>query len=107
MARLTPVTDAEIARYGTERPDAEVSPERAAAEADIAGIRAELGRVGELIDQIPDREAGRRAQLEEIAAEPGIRPEPEAEPSLEASWQPGEVAGHSGAEADFEAEMEI
>ena len=85
----------------------EVSPERAAAEADIAGIRAELGRVGELIDQIPDREAGRRARREEIRAEPGIRPEPEAEPSLEASWQPGEVAGHSGAEADYEAEMEI
>ena len=107
MARLTPVTDAEIAGYGAERPDPEVSPERAAAEADIAGIRAELARVGELIDQIPDREAGRQARREEIRAEAGIRPEAEAEPSLESSWQPSEVAGQSGAEADHEAEMEI
>ena len=85
----------------------EVSPERAADEANIAGIRAELQRLGELVDRIPDREAGRQARREEIRAEPGIRPQPEAEPSLEASWQPGEVAGHSGAEADYEAEMEI
>jgi hypothetical protein len=106
MARLTPVTDAEIARYGSGRPDAEASPERTTAAADIAEIRAELERVGELIDRIPDREAERRAQLEEIAAEPGIRPA-EAEPSLEPSWQPGEVAGQQDAEADIEAEMEI
>ena len=106
MARLTPVTEAEVEKYGTGRPDAGVSPERAADEANLAETRAELERIGELIDRIPDREAERQAQREEIAAEPGIRPEPEAEPSLEASWQPGEVAGPvSAAEADFEMEI--
>jgi hypothetical protein len=106
MARLTPVTDAEIARYGTGQPGAEVSPERAADEANIAEISAELERVGELIDRIPDRQAEQRAQREqEAAAEPGIRPQ--AEPGLEPSWQPGEAGGHSDAEADMEAEAEI
>ena len=75
------------------RPDAGVSPERAADEANLAEVRAELDRFGELIDRIPDREAERQAQRDEIAAEPGIRPEPEAEPSLESSWQPGEAGG--------------
>ena len=105
MARLTPVTDAEVEKYGTGRPDAEVSPERAADEANLAGVRAELERFGELVDRIPDREAERQARREEIAAEPGIRPEPEPEPSLELSWQPGEGGGHADAEADFEMEL--
>ena len=73
----------------------EISPERAADEANLAEVRAELERIGELIDRIPDREAERQAQREEIAAEPGIRPEPEAEPSLEPSWQPGEAGGRT------------
>jgi hypothetical protein len=106
-ARLAPVTDAEIEKYGAAQPEPEVNPERAAGEANIAEIRAELERFGELIDQIPDREAERQAQRDEIAAEPGIRPEPEAEPSLEPSWQPAEAGGHSDAEADVEAELEI
>ena len=35
--------------------------------------------------------------------------EPQAEPSLEASWQPGDAQGHYGAaaEQDAEPEMEI
>ena len=97
-ARLTPVTDAEVERYGGER---DITPERAADEANLAEVRAELERFGELIDRIPDREAERQAQRDEIAAEPGIRPEPEAEPSLEPSWQPGEVGGQTEADADL------
>jgi len=109
-----PVTDAELERAqanDAERAEAEkdgrprVSPERAADEANLAEVRAELERVGELIDRIPDREAERQAQRAEIAAEPGIRPEPEAEPSLEPSWQPGDAGGHADAEADFELEI--
>ena len=116
--REIPVTDTEVeaaqaaGRAGAgaetreaERAEREVSPERAAGEANLAEVRAELERFGELIDQIPDREAERQAQREEIAAEPGIRPEPEAEPSLEPSWQPGEVGGQAEADADFEMEL--
>jgi hypothetical protein len=92
-ARLTPVTDAEIERYG----------------GDVAEIKAELDRIGDLIDQIPDRETERRAQIEqEIANEPGVRPV-QAEPSLELSWQPGEAGGHyeQSANAEAEADMEM
>ena len=116
--REIPVTDAEVeaaqaaGRAGAgaetrdaERAEREVSPERAAGEANLAEVRAELERFGELIGQIPDREAERQAQREEIAAEPGIRPEPEAETSLEPSWQPGEVGGQAEADADFEMEL--
>ena len=103
-ARLTPVTDAEVERYGGER---DVTPERAADEANLDEVRAELERFGELIDRIPDREAERQARRAEMLAEPGIRPEPEAEPSLEASWQPGEADGRTSAEADADFEMEI
>ena len=108
VARLTPVTDAEVKRYGRER---DITPERDADEANLAEIAAELGRFGELIDQIPDREAERQAQREEIAAEPGIRPA-EAQPSLEPSWEPGEAWSRlepsASVEAgDTEAELEI
>ena len=111
-----PVTDAELEQArakDAERAEAgkggrpEVSPERAADEANLAEVRAELERFGELIDRIPDREAERQAQRDEIAAEPGIRPEPEAEPALESSWQPGEASDRTSAEADADFEMEI
>ena len=118
--REIPVTDAELeaaqaaGRSGAgaetheaERAEREVSPERAADEANLAEIRAELDRFGELIDQIPDREAERQARREEIDAEPGIRPEPGAEPALESSWQPGEASSRTGVEADADFEMEI
>jgi hypothetical protein len=105
-ARLTPVMDAEIARYGAEL---DAGPVRAGFLADMAEIREGVERIGELVDQMPDRNAEQRAQMEqEILSEPGIRPA-QAEASLEASWQPGEVAGHPepGASADAEADMEI
>jgi hypothetical protein len=107
MARLIPVTDAEVAKYGADRPDLEVSPERDADEANIAEIRAELERVGKLIDRIPDRQAEQRAQREQEAmAEPGIRPV-EAEPELEPSWQPGEAGARHEPSASAEADMEM
>ena len=103
-ARLTPVTDAEIAKYGAEL-DAE--PVRAKFLEDMAEIQAGTKRIGELVDQMPDRDAEQRAQMErEIRDEPGIRPA-QAEASLEASWQPGEAGGHHEVSADAEADMEM
>ena len=113
-----PVTDAELERArakDAERAETEaekdgrpeVSPERAADEANLAEVRAELARFGELIDQIPDRQAEQRARREqEAAAEPGIRPA-QAEASLEASWQPGAAREHSEASVEADFEMEI
>ena len=131
MARLTPVTDAELERYdadperqaetGTEAqavPDIDpdlarraeetlLTPERAAHEADMAEIRAETERVGELVDQMPDREAERRDVVErELVTEPMV-PQVEAEPSLEPSWEPGEASGPDEASAEAEVELEI
>ena len=101
--------DPGLVRQAGEDLDAE--PVRAQFLDDMAEIRAGTERVGELVDAMPDRQAGQRAQLEqEIRDEPGIRPaEAEAEPSLESSWQPGNApeAGTPLAEADYEAELEM
>ena len=105
-ARLTPVTDAEIEKYGRER---DVTPERAAADANLAGVRAELERVGELIDRIPDRAAERRAEMTQAGIDEPVVHEPQAEPELESAWQPGDAEGYQepAAGADAEPEMEI
>ena len=86
-----------------------VSPERAADEADLAEARAELERVGELIDRIPDRAAERRAEMTQAGIDEPVGHEPQAEPELESSWQPGAARGYQepAAAADAEAEMEI
>ena len=100
--------DPEIVRQAGEDLDAE--PVRAQFLDDMAGIRTGTERVGELVDAMPDRQAGQRAQLQqEIRDEPGIRPQAEAESSLESSWQPGNAPEASApqAEADYEAEIEM
>jgi hypothetical protein len=108
-ARLTPVTDAEIERYGAEL---DADPVRAKFLEDMAEIRAGNERIGELVDHMPDRDAEQRAQIkQEILAEPGIRPA-QAEATLEASWEPGEARSYpepsASAEAeDAEAEIEM
>ena len=71
----------------------EVSPERAADEADLAEARAEIERLGELVGQIPDRAAERRAEMDQAGINEPVVHEPQAEPSLEASWQPGDAQG--------------
>ena len=84
--------DPELVRQAGEDLDAE--PVRAQFLDDMAEIRAGNERVGELVDQLPDRQAEQRAQHEqEIRDEPGIRPQAEAEPSLESSWQPRQRPG--------------
>ena len=100
--------DPELVRQAGEDLDAE--PVRAQFLDDMAEIRTGTERVGELVDAMPDRQAGQRAQLEqEIRDEPRIRPQAEAEPSLESSWQPGNAPEASApqAEADYEAEIEM
>ena len=86
-----------------------VSPERAADEADLAEARAELERIGELVDRIPDRAAERRAEMTQAGIDEPVVHEPQAEPELESAWQPGDAQGYQepAAAADAEAEMEI
>ena len=105
-ASLTPVTDAEVERYGRE---SGITPERDADEANLAEVRAELERVGELVGRIPDRAAERRAEMTQAGIDEPVIHEPQPEPSLEASWQPGDAQGHydPAPEQDTEAEMEI
>ena len=106
MARLTPVTDAEIERYGSE-PDP--AAERSAS---LAGLREDIGALGAKVDELAQQEAERaadRAQITQAAIdEPSVR-EPQVEAALEPSWQPGDSQGHyepqAGQEADTEMEI--
>jgi hypothetical protein len=125
-ARLTPVTDAELARYGTQpqpepEPEAEAetdparSPERERRAADLAEIRERTEAIEESVKQTPDREAERVAELNAAGEnEPvvhGLQPEPELEPS----WRQGEADTETWAPApeptarieDVEPELEI
>ena len=88
---------------GREGGRPEVSPRRAADEANLAEVRAELDRIGELVDRIPDRQAEQRAQREEVLADPGLRPA-QAEADLEASWRSGQAGRHPEPSASAEAE---
>jgi hypothetical protein len=98
-ARRTPVTEAEIARYGAE---AEPGPR--------AEIREALTDLDAKVDQLAEQEAQRaerRAEMTQAAMdEPAVRG-PQAEPSLEPSWQPGSAQGQYEPEAadDYEAEI--
>ena len=115
-ASLTPVTDAEIARYGTsaepvpetvaEAAEPDTGQDRAAA---LEEIRAEVGALSAKVDHLPDPAAERRAEMEQAGIDEPVVHEPQAEPSLEASWQPGNAQGYHepAAEQDAEPEMEI
>jgi hypothetical protein len=114
------VTDAEIEKYGTghqdPEPEPEPEPERERLDADLAEIRASAEAAEAGAAQLAEQETARIAEINE----PVIH-EPEAEPSLEPTWQPGDVGGRSGAdvseasasldapqaEADVEAELEM
>jgi hypothetical protein len=68
-ARLTPVTDAEIARYGA---DAQPGPEPGVpgsgqdrSEA-LAGLREDVGELGSKVDELARHDAGRTAERAEI-----------------------------------------
>jgi hypothetical protein len=117
MARFTPVTDAEMARYGTGA-QAEPEPESVAAESArerseaLAGLREDISALGAEVNELARQDAGRAAERAEITRAaidgPSVR-EPPAEPSLEPSWQPGSTQGQYEAQAEQGAgpEMEI
>jgi hypothetical protein len=58
---------------------------------------------------MPDPAAERRAEMDQAGIDEPVAHEPQAEPSLEASWQPGNAQGHYEAAPgqDAEPEMEI
>ena len=116
-ARLTPVTDAEIARYGASaQPEPEPEPEAAEIGTDrseaLAGLRGDVGELSAKVDELARQDAERAAERAEIVQaaidEPSVR-EPQAEASLESSWQPGSARGQyePAAERDAGAEMEM
>ena len=68
----TPVTDAEIARYGTPQPEAQpaAEPEAAAdepARPDYEAARADVADLSARVDQLAEQEAERRAEMDEAA----------------------------------------
>ena len=114
MARMTPVTDAEIAKYGTPRPEAQPEPEPEAvadepARPDYEAARSDVADLSAKIDQLAEQEAERRAEMAQAEADEPVVREPQAEPELESSWQPGDAQGYQepAATADAEPEMEI
>ena len=68
-----------------------------------------MERIDRALAERPTAEEERQAKRDEIAAEPGVRHEPqaEAEARLESSWQPGTDNSRSEADAEAEAELEI
>ncbi len=108
MARLTPVTEAEIERYGTgaEANGADVGQDRGAV---LEEIRAEVDNISAKVDELPDPAAARRAEMAQAGIDEPVVHEPQAEASLEASWQPGDAPGRHEPvpEQDTEPEVEI
>jgi conjugative relaxase-like TrwC/TraI family protein len=104
MARLTPVTDAEIERYGGEPEAADTGADRAAV---LEEIRAEVDAISARVDEIPDPAAERRAEMDQAGIDEPVAHERQAGPSLEASWQPGNAQGYSAPQADQDAEPEM
>ena len=82
-----------------------VSQERARFLEEMAEIRDAVNAVEAKVEQMPDQEAERRAEVEEAGIDEPVVHEPQAEPELESAWQPGEAVDHSTAEAEAEIEM--
>ena len=113
-ARLTPVTDAEIARYGVQQPAPEPEAEAESAQhdqvsgaersvlerdqrtAEMAEIHQRTEEIQEAVRRIPDREAERAAEIDAAGENEPVVHEPQAEPELEPSWQQGDAG------ADYE-----
>ncbi len=113
-ARLTPVTDAELARYGVQQPAPELEAEAESAQhdqvsgaersvlerdqrtAEMAEIHQRTEEIQEAVRRIPDREAERAAEIDAAGENEPVAREPQAEPELEPSWQQGDAG------ADYE-----
>jgi conjugative relaxase-like TrwC/TraI family protein len=81
----------------------------AAAEEIRAEVAAMSAKVDLMAKQDAEREAERRAQMDEAGINEPVVHEPQAEPSLEPSWQPGSAQASYEPEpaAEIEPEMEI
>ncbi len=110
-ARQTPVTEAEVARYGRQEPEPE--PESTAARTTaaesgeerseaLAGLREDIGELGAKVDELARQDAERAAERAEIAQAAIDEPSVQAERGLEPSWQPGSTQARYEAGADLE-----
>jgi len=96
---------------GSQR-DRVIEPEAAAGEHErtvLEEIQAVSAKVDQLARQDAEREAERRAEMDQAGIDEPVVHEPEAEASLESSWQPGNAQGRyeAQAESDYEPEMEL
>jgi hypothetical protein len=71
----------------------------------LAEIQAEGDVIETRVEQLPDRDAVRRAEVEEAGINEPVMHERQAQPELESAWQPGDAGGQH--EADAEAEIEM
>jgi conjugative relaxase-like TrwC/TraI family protein len=116
-ARLTPVTDAEIARYGADhQPEASAGPEPEP-DTGMAEVRQSVDAAAEAGARAPDREAERVAEINAVGENEPTAHERQAEPEIEPSWRHGEAGSYYEPEAwrapepvaeieDVEPEME-
>jgi hypothetical protein len=104
-----PVRAAAAGQERQAEADARHEAERAAAaaEPDMAEIEDTVDAVDAQVDQMPDRDAERRAEVEEAGINEPVMHEPQAEPVLESAWQPGTDSGQYEAAVDAEAEAEM
>ena len=88
--------------------EAEAGQDRAEA---MAAIREEIEAIGAKVDQLAglnaERDAERRAEMDQAGIDEPVAHEPQPEVSLEPSWQPGNAQGYQEPSADTEPEMEI
>ena len=73
----------------------------------MAEIEDTVAAVDAQVDQMPDRDAERRAEVEEAGINEPVMHEPKVEPELESAWQPGTDSGQYEAAVDAEAEAEM
>lgn len=77
----------------------------------MAEIDAQLESIGEAVEAAPDTKTRWAAEMNAYLAEPGIRPQAEAD--IQRAWTPGthsdrnEVAQEAAPEPDAEAAIEI
>ena len=102
-ASLTPVTDAEVERYGREPG---IQPGAGHRRGELRRGTRRTRRVGELVDRMPDRAAERRAGRNGPGGHrrAGGTRTPDLARALEASWQPGDAQGNYEAAPDWDPE---
>ena len=112
LALRYPVTDTEMEASAAQH-EAREAAGAGQDRAEAAGeIQAELGALSAKVDEFVQQDAERaakRAEMTQAAIDEPVVRGPQAEPALEASWQPGDAQGQyeTQSESDYEAEMEL